>query len=103
MSGRQRSDDDAVSASSLGALICLVRWRRGWSQADLAERLAQAGLAGVDRNQVSRWEREVRIPVLHTRERLAIALEIDPERLEKAADVSRAARLNQADADPDAA
>lgn len=65
--------------------------------------MVRIGLAGVNRNQVSRWERGTRIPLMSTRRRLALALGIDPARLEKAADVSRAARLNQADADPDAA
>lgn len=86
---------EAISEQELlgiGTLIRSARRRRGWSQEALADRLAQAGLYGADRNQVSRWERAERIPGPFAREKLALALEIPVSRLGQAARLSRARR-----------
>ncbi|HYN93061.1 MAG TPA: helix-turn-helix transcriptional regulator, partial [Pilimelia sp.] len=48
---------------SIGALLVHLRLARGWSQLRLAEHLcAAAGVATVSRHEVSRWEREERVP-----------------------------------------
>ncbi len=73
-------------------LIRIARRRRGWSQDMLAARLVRVGLDSADRIQVSRWERDERIPGPHSRERLALVLDTPADRLEQAARVSRARR-----------
>lgn len=73
-------------------LIRSARRRRGWSQDNLALRLVMVGLDSVDRTQVSRWERDERTPGPHSRERLALVLDLPADRLDQAARVSRARR-----------
>ncbi|WP_020521275.1 helix-turn-helix domain-containing protein [Catelliglobosispora koreensis] len=49
--------------SSLGHRLARLRRRRGLSQQQLADRLcAAAGTATISRNEISRWERGVRVP-----------------------------------------
>ncbi|GAB2940808.1 hypothetical protein GCM10027280_31670 [Micromonospora polyrhachis] len=47
----------------LGPLLTQLRLAHGWSQLDVAERLCQAsGLATLSRHEISRWERQQRVP-----------------------------------------
>lgn len=80
-------------AESIGALLARVRMERGISQLRLAERLcASAGVATVSRHEISRWEREERIPCGFWLRWLAATLEVPLADLERAADVARWAR-----------
>lgn len=48
---------------SIGSLVTRLRLARGYSQLELAERLCGvAGMPTVSRHEVSRWEREERVP-----------------------------------------
>jgi transcriptional regulator with XRE-family HTH domain len=81
------------SVETIGALMARLRDEQGISQLRLAERLcAAAGLATVTRHEVSRWEREQRIPSGFWLGWLAVALEVPLEMLERAARTSRRRR-----------
>src|SRR5690349_8550715 len=78
---------------SLGALLTRVRLAAGRSQLRVAELLcAAAGVATVSRHEVSRWEREARIPSMFWLRWLALVLEVDLGELERAAAVTRRTR-----------
>ena len=65
----------APDNETIGELLTRVRSELGLSQLDLAERLcAAAGVATVTRNEISRWERESRIPSGRWLGRLAAVL-----------------------------
>jgi transcriptional regulator with XRE-family HTH domain len=69
-------------AESIGALLAQARVERGWSQLRLAEQLcAAAGVATVSRHEVSRWEREERVPGPFWLRWLAAVLEVPLPRL----------------------
>ncbi|MFE0592374.1 transcriptional regulator [Micromonospora echinospora] len=73
-----------------GPLLARFRLARGWSQDQLAARLcAAAGVATLSRHEVSRWERQVRVPGKFWLDWLAVVLEIPRERLSGAAATSR--------------
>ncbi|XTZ14202.1 helix-turn-helix domain-containing protein [Micromonospora echinospora] len=73
-----------------GPLLARFRLARGWSQAQLAARLcAAAGVATLSRHEVSRWERQVRVPGEFWLDWLAVVLEVPRERLSGAAAASR--------------
>ncbi|OZV84663.1 hypothetical protein CA850_02160 [Micromonospora echinospora] len=73
-----------------GPLLARFRLARGWSQAQLAARLcAAAGVATLSRHEVSRWERQVRVPGEFWLGWLAVVLEVPRERLSGAAAASR--------------
>ncbi|MFI6822677.1 helix-turn-helix domain-containing protein [Micromonospora sp. NPDC050187] len=75
-----------------GPLLARLRLARGWSQAQLAARLcAAAGVATLSRHEVSRWERQARIPGEFWLGWLALVLEVPRERLSGAAVASRRA------------
>jgi transcriptional regulator with XRE-family HTH domain len=75
---------------TIGALIARVRTENGITQLRLAARLcASAGLATVTRHEISRWEREERIPSGHWLAWLALCLDVPLEQLERAAAVAR--------------
>lgn len=89
--GHVRYEFDTLE--TIGALIARLRDERGISQLRLAERLcASAGLDTVTRHEVSRWEREQRIPSGFWLSWLAIALEVRLEVLERAAAAARRRR-----------
>ncbi len=70
---------------TVGALIARTRHELGISQLRLADRLcASAGTVTVTRHEVSRWEREERLPSPYWLGWLALALEVPVERLERA-------------------
>ena len=81
------------AAETIGALLARVRGERGISQLRLAERLCGcAGVATVTRHEVSRWEREERIPSGYWLNWLAVALEVPLPELEAAAAAARRRR-----------
>jgi transcriptional regulator with XRE-family HTH domain len=75
---------------TVGALLARVRQERGLSQLRLAERLcASAGVTTVTRHEISRWEREERIPSGYWLAWLAACLELPLEQLERASATTR--------------
>ncbi|BCL12997.1 helix-turn-helix domain-containing protein [Micromonospora sagamiensis] len=73
-----------------GPLLARLRLARGWSQAQLAARLcAAAGVATLSRHEVSRWERQVRVPGEFWLGWLAVVLAVPRVRLSEAAVASR--------------
>jgi transcriptional regulator with XRE-family HTH domain len=77
----------------IGELLVRARTERGVSQLRLAERLcASSGTPTVTRHEVSRWEREERIPTGYWLNWLAVALDLPVERLERAAAFARRRR-----------
>jgi transcriptional regulator with XRE-family HTH domain len=78
---------------SLGELLARVRAVQGKSQLRVAELLcAASGLPTVTRHEVSRWEREIRVPSQHWLRWLAVVLEVPLDELEQSAAVTRARR-----------
>ena len=78
---------------SLGPLLTRARLARGWSQLRVAELLcAASGSATITRHEVSRWEREDRIPSGFWLGWLALVLETRIEELSRAADRTRRRR-----------
>jgi transcriptional regulator with XRE-family HTH domain len=75
---------------SIGALLTELRHHRGYSQLRLAELLcAAANVSTVSRHEVSRWEREERVPGAYWLGWLAAVLEVPLDRLEEAAALAR--------------
>lgn len=78
---------------TIGALLARVRSEQGVTQLRLAERLcASSGQATVTRNEISRWEREERIPSGYWLGWLAVALGVPLAELERAAGAARRRR-----------
>ena len=78
---------------SIGALLSRVRLEQGKSQLRVAERLcAASGLATITRHEISRWEREERIPGSMWLRWLAVVLDCSLDELERAAAVARERR-----------
>ncbi|MFF5172052.1 transcriptional regulator [Micromonospora sp. NPDC000089] len=74
----------------LGPLIAQARLARGWSQQRLAAELcAAAGVPTLTRHEVSRWERQARLPGGRWLARLAPVLGVPAELLAQAAARSR--------------
>ncbi len=89
--GRMRYGYDAPE--TIGALIARVRGELGISQLRLAERLcASSGMPTVTRKEVSRWEREERIPSGYWLGWLAVSLERPLWQLERAVALARRRR-----------
>jgi len=81
------------STESLGALMARIRVSQGRSQLRLAELLcAASGTATVTRHEISRWERDLRVPGTHWLRWLAVVLDVPLVALERAAAVSRGLR-----------
>ncbi|MDW5323038.1 helix-turn-helix transcriptional regulator [Plantactinospora sp. KLBMP9567] len=75
---------------SLGTLLTELRLARGWSQLRVAEQLcAASGVPTVSRHEVSRWERQQRVPGKFWLNWLAAVLEVPVEELAVAAAASR--------------
>jgi transcriptional regulator with XRE-family HTH domain len=84
------------AGESLGALLTQIRISQGRSQLRVAELLcAASGLPTVSRHEISRWEREQRVPSAHWLRWLAVVLEVPLDELERAAAVTRAARAGE--------
>jgi transcriptional regulator with XRE-family HTH domain len=78
---------------TIGAVIARARAERGVSQLRLAERLcAAAGVATVTRHEVSRWEREERLPSGFWLGWLALVLDLPVDQLELAVAAARRRR-----------
>ena len=78
---------------TLGALFARVRAQLGLTQLRLAATLcAASGVATITRNEVSRWEREERIPRGYWLAWLALSLDVPLATLERAAATSRRQR-----------
>ncbi len=78
---------------SLGPMLTRVRLARGWSQLRVAELLcAASGVATVTRHEVSRWEREERVPSRFWLRWLALVLEVPIEESVRAAARTRRRR-----------
>jgi transcriptional regulator with XRE-family HTH domain len=78
---------------SLGPLLTRVRLARGWSQLRVAELLCGAsGTPTVTRHEVSRWEREERVPSRFWLGWLAFVLEAPVDTLTVAATLTRRRR-----------
>jgi transcriptional regulator with XRE-family HTH domain len=87
----------AGQPETIGALIARVRAEQGVTQLRLAARLcASAGVSTVTRHEVSRWEREERIPTGYWLSWLALALDTPLEALERAAATARRQRRHVA-------
>jgi transcriptional regulator with XRE-family HTH domain len=79
-----------TGGESVGALLARVRVAQGRSQLRVAELLcAVAGTATVTRHEVSRWEREERIPSTYWLRWLAVVLDVPLGELERAAREAR--------------
>src|SRR5689334_16973007 len=78
---------------SIGAMLSRVRLEQGKSQLRVAELLcAASGLATITRHEISRWEREERIPGSTWLRWLAVVLDCSLDDLERAATVARERR-----------
>src|SRR5689334_22953239 len=78
---------------SIGAMLSRVRLEQGKSQLRVAELLcAASGLATITRHEISRWEREERIPGGTWLRWLAVVLDTPLDELERAATVARERR-----------
>ncbi|MDT4985933.1 MAG: hypothetical protein QOI74_27, partial [Micromonosporaceae bacterium] len=95
-----RLDPDPYPGSeSIGAMLTRVRLASGRSQLRLAELLcAASGVSTITRHEVSRWEREERIPGVHWLRWLATVLDLPLAELEGATAIARARR---GDTDPE--
>jgi len=85
--------DGGQIPETIGALLARVRGDEGISQLRLAERLcAASGQTTVTRHEISRWEREERIPTGYWLGWLAAVLDVPLAELERAAGAARRAR-----------
>jgi transcriptional regulator with XRE-family HTH domain len=85
--------DNGAADESIGALLSRVRMEQGKSQLRVAELLcAASGLATITRHEISRWEREERIPGGSWLRWLAVVLDTPLDELERAAAVARQRR-----------
>jgi transcriptional regulator with XRE-family HTH domain len=91
---REGKRESKEAGETLGALIARVRAEAGLTQLRLAARLcAASGVATVTRHEVSRWEREERIPRGYWLAWLALVLDLPLEQLERAAAGTRRRRI----------
>ncbi|HEY1487112.1 MAG TPA: helix-turn-helix domain-containing protein [Micromonosporaceae bacterium] len=83
----------AGDPDGFGALLLRARRARGRSQDRLARQLcAAAGVDTVSRHEISRWEREERIPTPYWVDWLSVVLGIDAADLERAIAHTRSRR-----------
>lgn len=82
-----------MTPESIGDFLVRARAARGWSQLRMASALCSvSSTPTVTRHEISRWEREERIPSRYWLRWLAAALETPIERLERATTVARQKR-----------
>ena len=86
--------EEAVPAGDpLGVRLAQIRIGQGRTQLRVAELLcAASGLPTVSRHEISRWEREQRVPTAFWLRWLAVVLDVPLDDLERAAAVTRALR-----------
>ncbi len=95
--------DNGAADESIGALLSRVRMEQGKSQLRVAELLcAASGLATITRHEISRWEREERIPGGSWLRWLAVVLDTPLDELERAAARGPSTEGDDDDADHDA-
>jgi hypothetical protein len=93
----RRRPPPAERTKRLGPLLARRRNSLGLSQLRVAEQLCDAsGVPTVTRHEVSRWEREKRLPSLFWLRCLGLVLRLPLNELELAAAVSRTRRSRQA-------
>jgi hypothetical protein len=93
MTPSRRGFEPGLGPESIGGLLARVRLASGKSQLRVAEQLcAASGVPTVTRHEVSRWEREERIPSPYWLRWLAMVLEVPLDDLEQAAALSRVRR-----------
>ena len=81
--------------AGLGPLLLHARRAHGRSQQHLAEQLcAIAGVATVSRHEISRWEREERIPSRYWLAWLSVVLGVDEVQLARATARTRSRRAS---------
>ncbi|GAB3150771.1 hypothetical protein GCM10027290_38850 [Micromonospora sonneratiae] len=79
-----------AAPTPLGPILAKLRLAHGWSQLQLAERLCEAsGVPTISRHEVSRWERQQRIPGDFWLGWLATVLETPLDRLAAATEAVR--------------
>ena len=84
-----------AGVETIGAMIARVRTERGATQLKLAEWLcAAAGVATVTRHEISRWEREERLPSGFWLGWLALVLDLPVDQLELAVVAARRRRVD---------
>ncbi|WP_184536595.1 helix-turn-helix domain-containing protein [Micromonospora polyrhachis] len=84
------SPNRSTHSTPLGPTLTQLRRAHGWSQPELAEQLCiAAGLPTVTRNEISRWERQQRIPGSFWLGLLAAVLETSLDHLKAAAAITR--------------
>jgi len=82
-----------AGTDGLGSMLRRHRRARAWSQRRLAQELCTAaGLATVSRHEVSRWEREERVPSAYWCRWLALVLGVRHDLLDRAVAAARSAR-----------
>jgi transcriptional regulator with XRE-family HTH domain len=82
-----------TGVETIGAMIARVRAEHGATQLRLAEWLcAAAGVATVTRHEISRWEREERLPSRFWLGWLALVLDLPVDQLELAVTAARRRR-----------
>ncbi|MGW0433707.1 helix-turn-helix domain-containing protein [Micromonospora sp. NPDC003197] len=80
----------AARSTTLGPLLTQLRLAHGWSQLDVADRLCRAsGLATLSRHEISRWERQQRVPGDFWLGWLATVLDVPLDHLTAAATATR--------------
>ncbi|GIJ25357.1 hypothetical protein Vqi01_05190 [Micromonospora qiuiae] len=81
---------------SFGALLSRFRLARGWSQSQLAAELcAAAGVPTLSRHEISRWERQRRVPGPFWRSWLTQILAVPTDLLADAAEGGRVPRARR--------
>jgi transcriptional regulator with XRE-family HTH domain len=84
------SPSDAIRPEKIGPLLIRLRNARGWNQLRLAERLCDAsGTTTISRHEISRWERQERIPSVFWLRWFAIVFDVPLDDIETAAIVAR--------------
>jgi DNA-binding transcriptional regulator YiaG len=89
----QHHEPESMPSPTLGLLLRDMRVSQGRSQQRVAQLLCEAsGVPTITRHEVSRWERERRVPAGPWLSWLAVVLDVPLVRLEFAAAVTRATR-----------
>ncbi|HEV7898990.1 MAG TPA: helix-turn-helix transcriptional regulator [Planosporangium sp.] len=93
MTPSRQDFDPEPGAESIGVLLTRIRLASGRSQLRVAELLcAASGVPTLTRHEISRWEREERIPSPRWLRWLAVVLDVPLDDLEHAAGVARQRR-----------
>jgi transcriptional regulator with XRE-family HTH domain len=89
-----------VGQVTIGPLLVRLRKERGWSQKRVADLLNDAsGNPTMTKNEVSRWERETRLPTTRWLPSLSVVLDIPLRELERAVHMTRRGASEQSDSE----